>query len=93
MLRKTNAKSRHQPASPDDYRRFAQESVLRCLKMPANRTRSRAVQIILARAWDKLADQAEEVRKRDRPPACEGSVAARAAPWPRAHAVGRTSVG
>ena len=63
---KTNA--HHHPASPDDYRRFAEDSVRQCLAMPANHTRSRAVQIILAKAWDKLADQAEAWR-RQQPPA------------------------
>jgi hypothetical protein len=69
MRSKSKTKARLQPASPNDYRRFARESVRRCLAMPANHTRSRAVQIILARAWDKLADQAEEWRRRHRPPA------------------------
>jgi hypothetical protein len=55
-------------ASPDDYRHLAEESVRRCLAMPVNRRRSRAVEIIIARAWDRLADQAEEWR-RDHPPA------------------------
>ena len=50
-------------ASPDDYRRFAEESVRRCLAMPTRRKQSRAVQLMLARAWAKLADQAEELRK------------------------------
>jgi hypothetical protein len=57
------------PISTDDYRRFAQESVERCLAMPANHTHRRAVQIILARAWDKLADQAEEFRRQHQPTA------------------------
>ena len=63
MRSKSKTEARH-PASPDDYRRFAEESVQRCLEMPADHTRSRAVQIILARAWDKLADQAEEWHRR-----------------------------
>jgi len=58
-----NTETTHQPISTEDYRRFAQESVERCLAMPANHTRSRAVQIILAKAWDKLADQAEELHR------------------------------
>ena len=49
--------------SPDDYRRFAEESVRRCLAMPTRRKQSRAVQLMLARAWSKLADQAEELKK------------------------------
>jgi len=69
MRSKSKIKTRLQPASPDDYRRFARESVRRCLETPANHTRSRAVQIILARAWDKLADQAEEWHRRHRPSA------------------------
>jgi len=63
MRRKSKAEAPHYPISTDDYRRFAQESVERCLAMPANHTRSRAVQIILAKAWDKLADQAEELHR------------------------------
>ena len=54
--------------SPEDYRQFAAESVRRCLAMPIRRKRGRAVQLMLARAWAKLADQAEEVR-RHHPPA------------------------
>ena len=50
--------------SPDDYRKFAAESVRRCLAMPVRRKQSRAVQLMLARAWAKLADQAEELRRR-----------------------------
>jgi hypothetical protein len=63
MRRKSKVEARDQSISPDDYRRLAQESVERCLAMPANHTRSRAVQIIMAKAWDKLADQAEELRR------------------------------
>lgn len=62
MRRKTRAKSRPRNASPDDYRRFAEESVQRCFSLPASRKRGRAVQLIMARAWAKLADQAEEWR-------------------------------
>ena len=60
MRSKSKTKVRLQPVSPEDYRRFAEDSARQCLAMPANHTRIRAVQIILARAWDKLADQAEE---------------------------------
>jgi len=67
MRSKSKNEARRHPASPDDYRQFAQESVQRCLAMPANHTRSRAVQIILARAWDKLADQAEDWRREHQP--------------------------
>jgi hypothetical protein len=69
MHRKPNIKARHRTASPSDYRRFAEESMRRCLAMPANRKRSRAVQLILARAWDKLADQAEDWRSAHPPSA------------------------
>jgi len=31
--------------------------------MPTRRKQSRAVQLMLARAWSKLADQAEELKK------------------------------
>ena len=69
MHRQRTPKTRHHPASPEDYRRFAEESVERCLAMPSNRRRGRAVQLILAKAWAKLADQAEERRRGERPPA------------------------
>jgi len=62
-MRRNMKMTRYRPASPDDYRRFAEESVRRCLQMPASRKRGRAVQLILARAWDKLADQAEDWRR------------------------------
>jgi hypothetical protein len=62
MRKKTRARIRSQSASPDDYRRFAEESVQRCLALPAARKRRRAVQLIMAKAWAKLADQAEEWR-------------------------------
>jgi hypothetical protein len=55
--------------SPDDYRRFAEESVRRCLAMPTRRKHSRAVQLMLAKAWAKLAEQAEELRSQHPPPA------------------------
>jgi hypothetical protein len=63
MRRKTRAKTRPRIASPDDYRRFAEDNVRRCLALPATHKRSRAVQLIMAKAWAKLADQAEEWRK------------------------------
>jgi hypothetical protein len=62
MRRKTKAKAGPRIASPDDYRRFAEESVRRCFSLPASRKRSRAVQLIMAKAWAKLADQTEEWR-------------------------------
>jgi hypothetical protein len=68
MRSKSKTEARH-PASPEDYRRFAEESLQRCLEMPTSHTRSRAVQIILARAWDKLVDQAEEWHRQHRPSA------------------------
>jgi hypothetical protein len=61
MRRKAKARTRR-IASPDDYRRFAEESVQRCFSLPATRKRSRAVQLIMAKAWAKLADQTEEWR-------------------------------
>ena len=69
MRRKLTPKARRRTASPDDYRRFAEESVRRCLTMPTRRKNGRAVQLILARAWAKLADQAEEARRQDAPSA------------------------
>ena len=62
MRRKTKAKTGPRIASPDDYRRFAEESVRRCLALPATHKRSRAVQLIMAKAWTKLADQTEAWR-------------------------------
>ena len=62
MRRKAKARIRPQLASPDDYRRFAEESVRRCLALPATHKRSRAVALIMATAWAKLADQTEEWR-------------------------------
>jgi hypothetical protein len=62
MRRKTTARTRPHSASLDDYRRFAEESVERCLALPATHKRSRAVQLIMAKAWAKLADQAEAWR-------------------------------
>jgi hypothetical protein len=62
MRRNLKHKARR-AASPEDYRQFAAESVRRCLAMPIRRKQSRAVQLILARAWAKLADQAEELRR------------------------------
>jgi hypothetical protein len=66
MRRKARAGIRSRTASPDDYRRFAEESVRRCLALPATHKRSRAVQLIMAKAWAKLADQAEEWRNEHR---------------------------
>jgi predicted ATPase len=62
MRRKTRARTRR-IASPDDYRRLAEESVARCFALPATHKRSRAVQLIMAKAWSKLADQTEEWRR------------------------------
>jgi hypothetical protein len=66
MRRKARAGTRPRASSPDDYRRFAEESVRRCLALPATHKRSRAVQLIMARAWAKLADQTEEWRNEHR---------------------------
>jgi hypothetical protein len=63
MRRKMRTKAGPRPNSPEDYRRFAEESVRRCLAMPARRKRGRAVALIMAKAWAQLADQAEEWRK------------------------------
>jgi hypothetical protein len=63
MRRKIRTNPRPGRASPDDYRRFAEENVQRCLAMPARRKRSRAVALIMAKAWATLADQAEAWRK------------------------------
>lgn len=62
MRRKIRTKAGRRPASPDDYRRFAEENVRRCLAMPARRKQSRAVALIMAKAWAQLADQAEAWR-------------------------------
>jgi len=62
-------KTRLRAITPEDYRRFAVDSMRRCLAMPSNRSRSRAVQLMLAKAWDRLADQAEEWRKQHPPAA------------------------
>ena len=56
-------------ANPDDYRQFAVDSMRRCLAMPNHFRRSRMVQLMLAKAWHKLADQAEELRKQHPPSA------------------------
>jgi len=69
MRRKPRARGKGGAPSPADYRQFAAESVRRCLDMPLNRKRGRAVQLILAKAWAKLADQAEEWRERHPPSA------------------------
>ena len=63
MRKKMKTRSGPRPISPDEYRHFAEESVRRCLALPANRKRSRAVALIMAKAWAQLADQAEEWRK------------------------------
>jgi hypothetical protein len=51
-------------ATPVDYRQFAAD----CMAMP-NRGSSQAVQLMLAKAWDKLADQTEEWRSKHPPSA------------------------
>jgi hypothetical protein len=65
MRRKAEAGIRP-AASPDDYRRFAEDNVRRCLALPTRRKRSRAVQLMMAKAWAKLADQAEAWRNEHR---------------------------
>jgi len=66
MRRKMRANPGRRIASPDDYRRFAEESVRRCLALPATHKRSRAVALIMAKAWATLADQAEAWRDEHR---------------------------
>ena len=63
IRRKATTRTRPRAVSPDDYRRLAEDSVRRCLALPANHKRSRAVALIMAKAWAKLADQTEEWRK------------------------------
>jgi hypothetical protein len=62
------SKPRTEPssASPDDYRQFAADNMRRCLAMPSHLRRTRMVQLMLAKAWHQLADQAEELRKQHR---------------------------
>lgn len=60
---KPRAKRVERAVSPADYREFAAASVRRCLAMPVNRRQGRAVQLIMAKAWAKLADQTEEWRR------------------------------
>jgi len=57
------------PAGPDDYRQFAVDSVRRCLAMPNHLRRSRIIHLMLAKAWHKLADQADELRRQHPPSA------------------------
>jgi DNA-binding transcriptional regulator/RsmH inhibitor MraZ len=49
-------------ASPAEYRQFAVESVRRCIAAPNKNKRGKAVHLMMAQAWAKLADQAEEWR-------------------------------
>jgi DNA-binding transcriptional regulator/RsmH inhibitor MraZ len=60
MRKKATAKGRM--ASPAEYRQFAAESVERCIAAPNKNKRSKAVHLMMAQAWAKLADQAEEWR-------------------------------
>jgi DNA-binding transcriptional regulator/RsmH inhibitor MraZ len=48
--------------SPAEYRQFAVESVQRCIAAPNRNRRRKAVHLMMAQAWAKLADQAEEWR-------------------------------
>jgi len=57
------------PAGQDDYRQFAVDSVRRCLAMPNHLRRSRIIHLMLAKAWHKLADQADELRRQHPPSA------------------------
>jgi hypothetical protein len=65
----TKPNTEQSPANPDDYRQFAADSMRRCLAMPTHLRRGRMVQLMLAEAWHKLADQAEELRGQNPPPA------------------------
>ena len=67
MRRKLEANQ--SPVSPDDYRQFAVDSVRQCLAMPNHLRRSKMLHLMLAKAWHKLADQAEELRKQHPPSA------------------------
>jgi len=60
VSKKATAKGRI--ASPTEYRQFAAESVQRCVAAPNRNKRSKAVHLLMAQAWAKLADQAEEWR-------------------------------
>ena len=62
-------KAKQSPASPEDYRQFAAESMRQCLATPNHLRRGRMVQLLLAKAWHKLADQAEELRGQHPPSA------------------------
>jgi DNA-binding transcriptional regulator/RsmH inhibitor MraZ len=56
-------------ASPADYRQFAAESVRRCFAAPNRNKRGKVVHLMMAQAWAKLADQAEEWRMHHPPSA------------------------
>jgi len=60
MRKKTRAK--RPMASPTDYREFAAESVRRCIAVPNKNKRTKALHLMMAKAWAGLADQAEEWR-------------------------------
>jgi DNA-binding transcriptional regulator/RsmH inhibitor MraZ len=67
MRKKATVKGRI--ASPADYRQFAAESVRRCIAAPNKNKRGKAVHLMMAQAWAKLADQAEEWRMHHPPSA------------------------
>ena len=66
---RTKSKTKQLPATPDEYRQYAVDSVRRFLAMPNHARRSKVVQLMLAKAWHKLADQAEKLRKQESPSA------------------------
>jgi hypothetical protein len=66
-IMRSKLETNRSPASPDDYRQFAVDSMRRCLAIPSHLRRSRMLHLMLAKAWQKLADQAEELRSQ-RPP-------------------------
>ena len=66
---RSKPKTEQSRVNPDDYRQFAADSMRRYLAMPTHLRRTRMVQLMLAKGWHQLADQAEELRKQHRPSA------------------------
>jgi len=56
-------------ASPAEYRELAAKCVQRCIAIPNKNKRSKALHLMMAQAWAKLADQAEEWRMHHPPSA------------------------
>jgi hypothetical protein len=65
----TKPKTKQSHANPHDHRRFAADRVRQCLAIPRHLRRSKVVQLMMAKAWHKLADQAEELRNQHPPSA------------------------